>query len=468
MSALQPAELVRVSVHGPSGRADLAVPVSSTVADLLPVLLQYTGDDDDTSGELLNETDWVLQRLGGAPLDADGTPETLDWLEGDHFYLRPAGDAMPEMDFDDVADGLATAFAKQRDRWRPEFSSWLFVAAAGAAALAAAMVITLPGGGPVPLPAAVLLTVVLASAAVVAGRAGADRVVVALFGVSACAFAWVAAAIGTHSTRVLVPDPPGGLVAGAAVAILGGLLLGFRATIAKGIPFLPFGLAVLGGGTVAGGCALYLSGDLSGAQITALVGTFYLGVASYAPRVVLRMAKLHGPQLPRTAEHLQEDIDPLPADDVLARANSADRYLSVLMIVTFGVLTTASVFLLETPGWAPTTLVALFALTSALRARVHLTIAQRLALAAGGLTPGVLLVGELATSSSPGTRAGVVLFCLLAIAVAVTAALRPSTRRPRPVWGHLANIVESLAMVAMLPVVLAVLDVYAWARGIAG
>jgi type VII secretion integral membrane protein EccD len=468
MSTLQPAELVRVSVHGPSGRADLAVPVSTTVADLMPVLLQYTGDDDATSGELLNETDWVLQRLGRAPLDADGTPETLDWLEGEHFYLRPAGDAMPEMDFDDVADGLATAFAKQRDRWRPEFSSWLFVAAAGAAALAAAMVIALPDSGPARLPAAVLLTLLLGGAAVVAGRSSGTRVVVALFGVSACGFAWLAGEIAAHSPGVFVPDPPGALVAGALVAAVGGILLGFRATIAEGIPFLPFGLAVLSGLTVAGACALHLSADLSGAQSTALVCTFYLGVASYAPRIVLRMAKLHGPQLPRTAEDLQHDIDPLPADDVLERANSADRYLSVLMIVTFGVLIVASIFLLETPGWAPTTLVALFALTSALRARVHLTIAQRVSLAAGGMLPGVLLVGEMAVTSGIDTRAVILLCCLLGIAVAVTAALRPPLRRPRPVWGHLANIVESVAMVAMLPVLLAVMDAYAWARGLGG
>lgn len=467
MSTLQPAELVRVSVHGPSGRVDLAVPVSTTVADLLPVLLQYTGDEG-ASGELLNETDWVLQRVGGTPLDTDGTPETLDWLEGEHFYLRPAGDAMPEMDFDDVADGLATAFAKQRDRWRPEFSSWLYVVAAGAATLAAAMVIAMPDSGPARLPAAVLLTVLLAGAAVLAGRSSADRVVVALFGVSACGFAWLAGAIGTHSAGVLVPDPHGGLAAGAAVAGVGGLLLGCRATLADGIPFLPFGLAVLGGLTIAAGCGLFLVAGLSGAQTAALVCTFYLGVASYAPRIVLRMAKLHGPQLPRTAEDLQADIDPLPAGDVLERANSADRYLSVLMVVTFAALTTASVFLVDLPGWAPTTLVALFALTSALRARVHLTIAQRLALAAGGMVPGVLLVGHLAAAASPYARAGLVLFCLLGVAVAVTAALRPPARRPRPVWGHTANIVESLAMVAMLPVLLAVMDAYAWARGLAG
>lgn len=467
MSTLQPDELVRVSVHGPSGRADLAVPVSSTVADLLPALLQYTGDDAAT-GESLNETDWVLQRLGGTPLDADGTPETLDWLEGEHFYLRPAGDTIPEMDFDDVADGLATAFAKQRDRWRPEFTNWLFIATAGAATLAVAMVIALPAGGPARLSASVLLTVLLVAAAVVAGRSGADRAVVGLFGVSACGFAWVAGGIGTGSAGVLAPDPPGGLAAGAAVAVVGGLLLGFRSTIAGGIPFLPFGLAVLGGVTVAGGCALYLSADLSASRTTALVCTFYLGVASYAPRIVLRLAKLHGPQLPKTAEDLQTDIDPLPAPEVLERANSADRYLSVLMIVTFGALTTATMFLLETPGWAPTILVALFALTSALRARVHLTIAQRLALAAGGLVPGVLLVGKLAATEGLDVRLGIVLLCLLGVAAAVTAALRPPTRRPRPVWGHAANIVESVAMVAILPVLLQVVDAYAWARGLAG
>ena len=80
------------------------MPVSTPVSALLPVLLRHTVDRRPAP-----DGSWVLQRLGEAPLDPDGTPETLDWLEGEQLYLRPAEDPLPELDFDDLADGIATA-----------------------------------------------------------------------------------------------------------------------------------------------------------------------------------------------------------------------------------------------------------------------------------------------------------------------------------------------------------------------
>jgi hypothetical protein len=41
-------------------------------------------------------------------------------------------------------------------------------------------------------------------------------------------------------------------------------------------------------------------------------------------------------------------------------------------------------------------------------------------------------------------------------------------RRLQPYWGRTVDIVESLTAVAVVPVLLAVLGVYAWMRGLAG
>ncbi len=60
------ADLCRISVVGPDGWADLAVPLSTTISALLPVLVRYT-----VANATRADATWVLQRLGGLPLDPD-------------------------------------------------------------------------------------------------------------------------------------------------------------------------------------------------------------------------------------------------------------------------------------------------------------------------------------------------------------------------------------------------------------
>jgi len=214
-SALSAAEFVRITVHGPARRADLAVPVSTSVADLLPVLLQHTTDSSAGTAESLTGNGWVLQRLGGPPLDQDGTPETLDWLHGDQFHLRPAGDTLPELDFDDIADGMATAVSGQSDRWRPELSRWLFLGIAAVAVFAMIRAVAAAGVGAGSVWSAGGLAAGFAVATLTAGRLCGDRALVVLLGLSSAAFAWVAGVLGT--------DPAGSLVhPGAGPALAGG------------------------------------------------------------------------------------------------------------------------------------------------------------------------------------------------------------------------------------------------------
>ena len=70
---------------------------------------------------------WALQRLGEQPFDPTGTPESLDWLEGEELYLRQAEDPLPELDFDDLAEGVATVVNRRDDRWQPEYRRVLFL-----------------------------------------------------------------------------------------------------------------------------------------------------------------------------------------------------------------------------------------------------------------------------------------------------------------------------------------------------
>lgn len=467
-STLSAAEFVRITVHGPARRADLAVPVSTAVADLMPVLLQHTADSSAGAAESLTGNGWVLQRLGGSPLDQDGTPESLDWLHGDEFHLRPAGDTLPELDFDDIADGMATAVSGQPDRWRPELSRWLFLGIAAVAVFAVVRAVAGTSAG-VAAGSAGGLAAVFAVAAVTAGRLCADRALVVLLGLSSAAFAWVTGVLGAEPTgSVVQPGATAALAGGLAVTAVAGVVLGGRSTLAPDVPMLPFAVLAATGVTLTAGTYLHLALGHRPVSVAAVLSTVYLGALMFAPRLVLRIARLNGPQLPRTAEDLQEDTDPLPADQVIRRTALADRFLSVLAIGTAAVLCVAFPVLLAEPGWAPVVLVGLYTVTAGLRARVHLTVAQRLALAAAGVVGGVLLAQELARAMQGADRLLVVLGLVVVFGVAVAAALRPASRRLRPVWGHVANIVETVAALAIIPVLLQVLGVYAFARGLAG
>lgn len=58
----------RLTVAGPTGRADLAVPATVTLAGLLPVLLRHVAGPEAHGGG------WVLQRLGEAPSTRTAPP----------------------------------------------------------------------------------------------------------------------------------------------------------------------------------------------------------------------------------------------------------------------------------------------------------------------------------------------------------------------------------------------------------
>ena len=72
----------------------------------------------------------MLQRLGEPALDEDLGTAALGLYDGDVLHLRPRGDQLPPVDFDDLVDGVATGTAERPDRWRPEMTR-RFVLGAG-------------------------------------------------------------------------------------------------------------------------------------------------------------------------------------------------------------------------------------------------------------------------------------------------------------------------------------------------
>ncbi|MCE7006374.1 type VII secretion integral membrane protein EccD [Kibdelosporangium philippinense] len=469
MTSVQPAELCRITVYGPAGRADLAVPVSIPVAALLPVLVKHTTDQSTRRAPAGPPGAWVVQRLGEPPMDAGATPEALDWLDGEVLYLRPTENPMPDMDFDDLAEGMANSVNRQKNRWTPELGRWVFLAlTAGVLVAMTMLLLDYPIASSVTI-SALSLGVVLVTVCIVSGVVTTDRALVVVIGVPGCLLIGLATMTGLFdvpSALDLQPVPV--RLGGLAVAVVAACILMARYFWIPLIPITPFAILAAAGLVALVGLWPFTSGWLDPVQTAGVVGTVLLGFVYYAPRLAVRMSRLRGPQLPRKAEEMQYDIDPLPAASVIDGTRNADRMLTVLVVVASTVFGLSYQTLFDAPGWAPMTLGILFTISMLVRSASFFGALQRIALITSGMAGVVLLVTSFGSTMTPGWRT-VAVVCLGIVVVAlVFAALRPPHRRLVPVWVQRSNWIESIAAIAAIPVLLQILGVYAWARGLAG
>ncbi|MEV6236893.1 type VII secretion integral membrane protein EccD [Lentzea sp. NPDC051838] len=466
------AELCRITVFGPAGRADLAVPVSIPVAGLLPVLLKHTTDPNDhivAGVEVTGERSWVLQRLGEAPLDPEGTPESLEWLEGETFYVRPAANPLPELAFDDISDGMAVALGRQKDRWKPEFSRWLFLTLGVGATAVMAVLAANAGSTLATALTTAIIGLLLAGASVPVSRKIEDQPLALVFAVPGLALLALAGAYAANGVDAAFDLNPSSVAWwGLTLAVSAAGLFGASVLWAPKLPVVPLGVLMGAGFSAFLGMRAYLDMELAPETAAGVYSVIALAVLIGVPKLVIRMARLRGPQLPRTAEELQSDIDPLDAEMIIQRTKNADRYLTSFMVTAALVFTFCYPVLFDAPGWAPTTLGILVTLSALVRSGGFLNAWQRIALVAAGVMGLVQLLFTFGGQLTFGWRV-VVLSCVLVTLIAlVLAVLRPPTRRLVPIWVQRAHWIESLVAAATIPVLLQILGVYAWVRGLAG
>ncbi|MFJ9631624.1 type VII secretion integral membrane protein EccD [Streptomyces sp. NPDC101175] len=453
------AEVCRLTVEAPDGRADLAVPVTTPVSALLPVLLRHTAVGPDAQG-----TPWTLQRLGDDPLDPEATPESAGLRDGDVLHLRPADAALPALHFDDVSDGVAHTVGAGPGRWRPELTRNLGLALSclALAALAAALL----GAGPGPLTAATAGTValVLAAGCASAARMHADRGAVLIAGVGAFGFAALAGTtLREGPTGGFAPGTTGVLVAAGCVVALAGALLALGA-----LPLVVPGTVLLTAVAAAAGAALAETAGLHGVQAASVVAVCLFVLGHLAPRLALRTARLRVPQLPHDAEELQLDIEPEPGDRVAGRVAVATACLDTIGISSALVWAVALWLLADREhGWAGWLLPLCLSLTVLLRARGTNGTLQRVpAVLAGAYGLGLVLIVRVAPTG-PGGRAAVLALLLAAALLLLVGAWRLPRARLLPVWGHLGDLLETVTAIALLPLLLQVLHAYAYFRGLA-
>lgn len=457
--------LCRVTVIAPKTRVDLALPADVPLADLLPVLLRYAGEDLADEGTLGGG--WVLARLGGATLDSTRTPDQLEIRDGEQLYFTPRNSTAPDMVFDDVVDAVATANRERGGRWKPANTRRFGLAAASGALLLGVLLAALTG--PPQLPgglAALGVAAALLVAGAVLSRALSDSTAGAVLAVLALCYAVTGGTIVLGGHRPLSGLAAPHLLAGGAVLVLfavlaalavadhlhlfvGATICGLALVIGAGSA-VAFGLGAAGGGAVAGCLALATTPAL--------------------PSLAFRLGRLPIPSLPTSTDDVRGDRTQVDGAAVLARSQAADRYLTGLLgaiaVIGFG---TEVALAAGGTGWPRLALLAVLALVLLTRARGFNGHAQRVPLMVSGLL-GLGLAAVVLFAATPTlVRLGAVLPALLLIAVvALVYGLAMAGRRVSPVLSRTLDIVEVLLIVAVVPLAMWVAGLFAWIRAIKG
>ena len=465
-------DLARVTIISPNRRVDLALPGSVTLGELLPSIVKFAGFEASNATDAVHS--WVLQRFGEDPLDPQAKVNKLSISDGETLHLRHRENAIPDAAFDDVIDAVATT-TSQRPSWLPRHSQRF--------ALGLMLVVMLG----VPL---MLVTQPFTPATLgVIGRLLApvgDHVIWAAIGCGVLAFATIIASISVSRAageyRVssalawgsvglaflcgygLLPGTasvPLRLTVGAALVLVASATLAIAAQVSVMPLFTAAMTAVLM--VIVGSLMTVMPEHLM--TICAVAMCVMVAITAMLPTWSYKLAQIALPVLPPDTETILADETPVQSD-IVSRALLADRMLSAFLLATSLTALFTSLPVVLTRGIWELLLVGAVGLSLVLRANAFVGLQQRLSLLCIGtaMLLFAFLVGINRYSPTiqivAGFGVGVVL--VLALTFFSTSIYN---RVQSPVWGRVGDILEWLSIMAIVPLLLAMLDMYASFRG---
>ncbi|MFI5689324.1 type VII secretion integral membrane protein EccD [Streptomyces sp. NPDC051636] len=465
MTDAQVANLCRLTVRAPARTIDLAVPADVPVADLLPTVISYGGDNLEESG--LEHGGWVLQRVGEPPLDAERTLDSLGLRDGEALCLRPRTEALPEVHLDDLVDGISTTLLQSPHGWSPDASRRLLHALAVGTLAVGLVVLAAPGvAGWLRALAAAIAGLLLIGGAGAATRAVGDSGAGAVLGFMATFYFALAGWL-----------LPGGTLTGAeGNAVLGARLLAASAAAggaavlalaAVGMyPALFLGAAVVAVSGALG--AVLLLVDRTPEEAASVIAVVVVLFGGFVPSLSFRLSGMRMPPLPTNAQQLQEGIDPYPNAEVESRSILADSWMTAFHSAIGLICLPCMAALMARPHLAGFFTVVALSLLLLLHSRGLGNRWQRIALTAAGAWGAALLLLVAARAVDPGHRLTLTAG-LLGLTTAITiASWTVPGRRLVPYWGRAAELLHSLAAMSLLPLMLWSVGVYGLVRGING
>ncbi|MFJ1736994.1 type VII secretion integral membrane protein EccD [Streptomyces sp. NPDC088254] len=474
----------RVTIVAPDSRIDVALPDDVPVVDLYPEILRLSRQSPAEGAPV----GYHLVRRDGRVLDGSRSFAAQHILDGELLTLRPFSESLPPAVHDDVSEVIASAVTREHTLWSGDLTR--AAGLVGGGVLPALLAFVAWMGDPrhdmhsLPGVLAAVTGVLLVALACVRARVYDDRASTIALGLGALPNVGVAG-----SGLLPLADGQGigklqFLLACAAV-LLATVILTFCS---------PGGDAPFVAGVVASGVALAavfaaILAHWSPAETAALCAPVAVGALAFLPGLSMRFARLPiGFDAPDTAPRSAYGTDPAPQEPVdVERITAQARRGHELLVGLVGGCAVLAVGSSAVLGFSDGLWAQLLALAVGIallmRAGLFRYTAQVAPLLAAGLGSLVLLgLGLALNPPRPAFRDALTgdhtdldvrtIWLVAAIAVAsalITAiGLIASRGGPTPFWGRFMEIAEGFVLLTLVPLALAVFDVYASVRSMTG
>ncbi|CAL9308831.1 type VII secretion integral membrane protein EccD [Streptomyces sp. NPDC052644] len=466
----------RVTVVAPDGRVDVALPEDIPVADLYPEILRLSGQSPVEGGPV----GYHLVRRDGTVLDSARSLAAQRILDGELLSLRPFAESLPPAVFDDVSDAVASAVSRDRRFWTDGLmrGSGLF----GGSVLLVLLAFVLWQADPrhdmhgLPGILAGVAALLLLALSCVRARVYDDRGSAVALGLGAMANAAVG---GSGLLSLAAGQGPGRLqfLLACAAVLITALVLMLVSPSGDG-PFVAFVLASTVGLLVT--FVAILTG-MTTVETAAVCPPLAAGALAFLPSLSTRFARLPiGFDPPRTTVGGYDGGESAPQGPVdAARIAAQARRGHELLVGLVGGCALVAVTAAGVLGFSDNVWAQLLALATgvAMMTRAHLFrySAQVGCALAAGLGSLVLLGLGLCVNPPEGMiRAALrgdsgaldIRTVWLAAAIAgvaaliVTIGLVVPKKGVTPFWGRFLEIAEGFFLLTLVPLCLAVFDVY--------
>ncbi len=440
--------LVRVTVVGDERRIDLAVPGAVPVAELLPELARGVGVLDPRAVH----AGYRLLTSDGRALAADAGLTFQGVEDGGVLTVAAGIDDEPPRVYDDIVEAMADMVEQDLRPWEPAAGRRTALVSAAALLALGGLALGLQRVDLVAAAAAAVVSVLLVTSSLVLSRVRGEHEVAVVLAWMAVLYAAVAGYTGTPDAELLGVSAAAG---GAAALVVGALgLVGLAERRHAMLPSVVVGAVVAAcGGVVA-------ATDLSVRPVGTVALVVVVLTGSLVPWLALGATRTNVPQ---AHSHADLTADPVVVDPAQVRADvRLGHDLLLAVTASVGLLLVLSAPLAVGLGVTGALVAVVAAAILLLRTRQYRSGSEVLAgMAAGlgGLASTVVSVIVL----QPGWRPALTLVLALAGAVLLVLTLvpgGPSVRR-----GRIGDITEGVALVALLPLLVAAVGVVEAVRG---
>jgi type VII secretion integral membrane protein EccD len=474
----------RVTIVAPDSRIDVALPEDIPVADIYPEILRLSAQ---TPGEGA-PVGYHLVRRDGTVLDSSRSFIAQRIHDGEVLSLRPFAESLPPAVFDDVSDAVASAVTRDRKLWGDGLLRGAGLVGSGVLFVLMAFVLwyadpvghdmhSLPGI------LAGVAGVMLVALAAVRARVYDDRASAIALGLGAMPHVMIA---GSGILPLAANEGVGRLqfLLGCVAVLIASVVL-IAVTPHGDGPFVSVAFTA-----VIGTLMTFIASitDIRPVEVASICIPVAVGTVAFLPSLSARFARLPiGYEAPDTSmvsydtdpDAAPETRGPVDAERIAAQARRGHEMLVGLVGGCAGVVVASSAVLgFSDSGWGQ--LLALAAgLAMLLRARLFRYTSQVSCSLVAGIAAMALLVLGLSLDppasilrevAAGETAALDVRTIWLTASIAGAAALITAislivpSKGVTPFWARFLEIFEAFVLLSLLPLCLAVMDVYSAAR----